>query len=102
MVRFPSPANVAISDRYQRPLLMAMVISTIIAILSALTLDGGETARLTGIGLLVYWAWVVVAVWRRPDNPTSIDLLLIRWGFLPLIIGFQVAIRYVWHWRGLY
>jgi hypothetical protein len=89
-----------ISETYRSALWRALIFSVIIGVLGALTLDT-ETPRLTAIGLVVFWAFVVVVVWRRPQNPTSIDLLLIRWGCLPLMIGFQVAIHCVWHWRGL-
>jgi hypothetical protein len=93
--------SVPISDSYSPPLWRALMHSGIIAILSALMLDGGETARLSGIGLLVFWGWVLVAVLRRPQNPTPSDLLFIRWGCLPLVVGFEAAIWFVWHWRGL-
>jgi len=80
---------------------MALIFSAIITLLSVLVLDGGETARLSAIGLLIFWASVLMAIWRRPRDPTSFDLLLVRWGCLPLVVGFQVAIRLVWHYRGL-
>ena len=93
--------NIPVSESYSSPLWRALIHSGIIAILSVLMLDGGETARLSGIGLAVFWAWVFAAIWRRPQNPTAFDLLLIRWGCLPLIVGFEVAIWVVWRWRGL-
>lgn len=79
---------------------MALLFSVMIAVPSGLMLDFGETARLTGIGLLIFCGWVLVGMWRRPQNLTSIDLLLIRWGCLPLVIAIQVLIRVVWLWRG--
>ncbi len=90
-----------ISECYRPALRMAVVLSIIIFVLSSLMLDGGETARLSGIGLLIFWAWALVAIWRRPQKPTSTDLLLVRWGCLPLVLGFEVAIHCVWYWRGL-
>jgi hypothetical protein len=89
-----------ISERYRPSLRMAVVLPSIIFVLSVLMLDGGETARLSGIGLFVFWAWVLVAIWQRPGNPTAVDLMLIRWGCPPLVVGFQVAIHCAWHWRG--
>jgi hypothetical protein len=93
--------NVAISDNYSSPLWRALIHSGIIAILSGLMLDGGQTAILSAIGLAVFWGTVAVIICRRPQNPTSCDLHLIRWGCLPLVVGFEVAIFFVWHWRGL-
>ena len=88
------------SEGYSSPLWRALIHSGIIAILSILVLDDGTTAQLSGIGLSIFWAWVFVAIWRRPQNPTSFDLLLIRWGCLPFVILFQAVIYCGWHWRG--
>src|SRR5437667_5386440 len=90
-----------ISDQYRRPLTTAIVFSAILAILSALMLDGGQAARLTAIGLLFFWACVLVGMWRRPFNPTRFDLVLIGWGCAPFVFGLQLALHVVWHLRGL-
>ena len=95
------PGDSPISESYRPTLWRALFSSLIIGILSALVLDGGQTAILTAKGLAVFWILIVVIILRRPQTPTSLDLLLIRWGCLPLIVGFQVAIHYVWHLRGL-
>jgi hypothetical protein len=96
------PTNLPISDTYRGPLRAALVVSALVTILSLLVLDGGETARLSGIGLLVSWGWVLTGMWLRPRTPTACDLWLIRRGCLPIIIGFQVAVHLVWYWRGLH
>ena len=93
--------NIPISESYRSALWTALIFSLIFVVLSALMLDGGELARLTGIALAVFWGAVAVIMLRRPQNPTSFDLFLIRYGCGPLIIGFWVAISFVWHWRGL-
>lgn len=95
------PTNVPISDGYRAPLWMAVAISTVITVISALLLDGGQAARLSGFGLLVFWSWVAAAICLRPRDPTLIDLLLIRWGCLPLVLGFQIAVHVAWQLRGL-
>jgi hypothetical protein len=94
-------ANVSISEAYRGPLYSALLFSGTIAVLSALMLDGGEAARLSAIGLLVFWGWIFVGICKRPRNPTSFDLFLVRWGCLPLVLGFQVMVHVVWQWRGL-
>jgi hypothetical protein len=90
-----------ISENYRSSIRVAVIFSGIAAILSGLMLDGGETARLTGIGLAVFWVSVLVAIRRRPRTPTHLDLLYIRWGCPSLLIVFQAAIHYAWHLRGL-
>src|SRR5262245_29520537 len=86
---------------YHGPLLTALAFTILLLLLSALILDGGEIFRLSAIALAVFWGWVFFVRWHRSLDPTKTDLLLIRWGCLPLVVGFQVAIRCVWSWRGL-
>lgn len=94
-------ADMPISNSYRGPLRTAVGLSVLFAVLSALMLDGGQAARLSAIGLLIFWSSVMMAIWRRPQTPTPLDLLLVRWGCVPLVLGFQVAIYIVWHLRGL-
>jgi hypothetical protein len=96
------PMDIPISDSYRAPLRSALIFSDLITVLSVLVLDGGETCRLSAIVLAIFWAWTLFAMWRRPRNPTPIDLFLIQWGCLPLVVGFQTAIHWVWHSRGLW
>ena len=96
------PMNVPISDDYRGPLRSAVITSLIITVLAVLTLDGGQTGQLSGIGLSIFWGWIFTGMWLRPLTPTGVDLLLIRWGCLPFIVGFQVAMFYAWHLRGFW
>jgi hypothetical protein len=93
--------NCTISESYRSALWRALSFSVIIGVLSALVLDWGQTAILTAVGLMVFWGSILVVIWRRPQNPTPLDLLYFRWGCLPLILGFQVAIHCAWYLRGL-
>jgi hypothetical protein len=94
--------NHPISESYRAPLQSALICSVVVTVLACLMLDGGETARLTAIALAIFWAWVFYGLWQRPRNPTAVDLLLIRCGCLPLVVGFLIAIHSVWRWRGLW
>jgi hypothetical protein len=99
---FGSAMNASvISESYRGPLRSAVICSFIITVLSVLVLDGGEIARLSAFGLLVYWFWVFWAMWKRPKSPTRTDLQIIRCGCLPFVVGFDVAMFYAWHLRGL-
>jgi hypothetical protein len=59
------------------------------------------TAQITLMAILAYLGGVAVMVIRRPQAPTSNDLRLLRWGFLPLWFTAQVSARFVWSWRNL-
>jgi hypothetical protein len=92
--------NASFSESYRSALRVAMISSLVIGVLGALALDR-ETPRLTAIALALNWVFIVAVIVRRPQNPTPSDLFLIRWRCLPFVIGFQVAMHYVWHLRGL-
>jgi hypothetical protein len=92
---------VRISRKYHGALVNAIVWSAVIVAIAACILDFGETLRLSLIAILLYWGWIVVTMYRRPETPTTMDLWLVRWGGLPLVISFSVVVRAVWHWRGL-
>jgi hypothetical protein len=93
--------EVSLSDSYRIPVRRALAWSVIMAALSALLLDRGQTARLTAFGLLVFWACVLMTICRRPTNPTRFDLLLIGWGSWAVVFGFQALMQVLWHLRGL-
>jgi len=66
-----------------------------------LALDFGETLRVSLVALLLFWGWIFVAMYRRPEKPTTIDLKLIRWGTIPFAVIFRIAVGLVWSVRGL-
>jgi len=91
---------VTIPESYRGPLMSAVVLSGTILVLSALVLDFGETLRVNLVALLLFWGWIVVVLYRRPEKPTALDLWLVRWGILPFVICFLVVVQIVWRWRG--
>lgn len=50
------------------------------------TLDGGVLAKAGAAAMVGFWAGTATAMFRRPHHPTRLDLLCIRWGFVPLLI----------------
>jgi hypothetical protein len=66
-----------------------------IALLFALMLDGGRTARICGVAMVGYWvvvAWILV---RRPVLSSRTDLVFVRWGFLALFFA-SLALAASW------
>ena len=89
-----------ISPSYKKPITVALIAQVLIALLSSLTLDGGTVARICGIALVAFWGGVAVLIWRRPHNPTKIDLALIQLGYF-LIIGLAwFLVLGIWKMRG--
>lgn len=79
----------------------AVIASLIVFVLSCLTVDGGQTAILSEIGLLLFWLFALAILIRRPKAPTTFDLWLISWGLWPFIVIFHVTVHTAWILRGL-
>ena len=69
-------------------------------VLAGLVLDGGLAVQITLMAVAGYLGGVAVMAARRPQAPTSADVWLLRWGFVPLWIAAQVGVRYAWSWMG--
>ena len=82
----------------------AVVVGSVVAltfvVLSALLLDGGLTLQVTFMAILGYLGGLAVMAARRPQAPSALDLMLVRWGFIPLWIAAQFGARYAWTLMG--
>jgi hypothetical protein len=70
-----------ISPAYDRVIRKSLVAQLIVGVLAALMLDGGKTARIVGVTVLAFWLCAAVVIVRRPNEPTKLDLAIVRWGF---------------------
>jgi len=61
-------------------------IQAILAVLTALMLDSGETHRVFWVSVLCQWATVFIILVHRPMAPTKWDLAIVRYGVIPLLI----------------
>lgn len=95
------PPTISISNHYQSPVRTALAFSLGMAATSLLMLDFGQSVRLTAIALSIFWLSVAIAITKRPNSPTTNDLLYIRWGSVPLVVVFHLATHLAWHWRRL-
>lgn len=77
--------DTVISSKYDTPIRKSLAVQAIVALLAALTLDGGVTARVVGAAILAYWLCTALVIARRPHGPTSVDLAIIHWGFWPVL-----------------
>src|SRR5262245_47230895 len=88
--------SVAIPNSYRDSIRSALIQAAIVVVLCALMLDFGDTLRVSLIALLVFWGWIFVAMYRRAEKPTALDLVVIRWGTIPLVICLRMAVGLVW------
>jgi hypothetical protein len=76
-----------LSDEYRRPIRVALYQQAVVAILCLLMLDGGQLAKLFGLVMIGFWTGAALIMFRRPVNPTEVDKLLIKYGFVPLFVA---------------
>lgn len=55
-------------------------------LLTVLVLDGGHLLRICCSAIAGHWAATLFVTFRRPATPTSIDLLLVKYGVWPLVL----------------
>ena len=90
-----------IPNSYRDSLSSTILLTGIIVVLSALVTDFGETLRINLIAVLLYWGWIFVSMYRRPEKLTTLDFWLIRWGIFPFVICFWTVVQAVWRLRSL-
>ena len=93
--------SLPISPSYRAPIYDAVVLQMLLSVLSALILDGGDTARICGIALVAFWAGAIVLIRRRPQSPKRTDIALLRFGYLPVLIAAFFLVHLIWKLRGV-
>jgi hypothetical protein len=79
---------------------IAFALQATILVFTALLLDGGTIFQVCVYALVGFWGGVTVLRIRAKGELSTLDLLLIRYGYVPAcIISFFVT-REVWHLRG--
>jgi hypothetical protein len=74
------------SDEYNSAFRTALIIQGTLAVLTALMLDFGQTHRAFWVAFLGQWLMVWLILFRRPRNPTRLDLAIVRFGIVPMLI----------------
>lgn len=74
-----------VAAAYRKVLGEAVVVQALAFGFAPLLLDGGTVLSLCVVAAAVFWPSAVLILVRRPQNPTSADLALIRFGFLALV-----------------
>lgn len=79
-----------IAEEYPRALSVAVGQIAVVLLLTALVLDGGLLFRAALAAILPYLGMLAVIVVRRPDRPSSGDLVAIKSGYLLALFTFVV------------
>ena len=89
-----------IAVTYHRALIQALALQVVLLILGAMVLDGGECLSAVVYSSIAYWAGLAFVVFRRPSTPTGGDLVFVRYGLIPIVIGGVLLFIYVWGKKG--
>ena len=57
-----------------------------ILLLSALLLDGGWVFKRVAVASVAFWIITLIILMRRGRNMPKSELLLIKWGYLPMLL----------------
>ena len=66
-------------------LVVAVTQQAVILTLAALILDGGHILRICVLAAVASWLCTLLIMLRRPKQPTTVDLAIIKYGFWPAI-----------------
>jgi hypothetical protein len=88
--------KLAIAPAYDQQIWFSVKQQVVLAILAALVMDDGQTARGMAAVVIGYWIGTVVILVRRPFSPSRGDLLFVRWG-CALMAATLLAACICWH-----
>jgi hypothetical protein len=74
------------SREYNSAFLVAGLIQFFFLVFAALMLDGGHLLRTVCIAALGHWAAALIVLLRRRTNPTPFDIMLVKYGFLAMLV----------------
>lgn len=84
-----------------RNLLLLAVIQQIAAgVLLFMVSEAADLLRMWGAAMLVFWTWLFL-VSRRKTSLTRVDIVFVKYGFIPLLIGTCYLFGLIWKARGL-
>jgi hypothetical protein len=85
-----------LAPAYDRAIKRSLILQILTTIVLLTILDGGQLARAGGAAMLAFWIGVAVIMLRRPQTPSPLDLLYVRWGYLPLLAVAVALARSPW------
>jgi hypothetical protein len=86
---------------YKDALKLALAQQITILILSAGVLDSGDLFSICLIPFIAFWVGVSFIRRRRPEAPTKLDVIVIKWTYIPLCIVTFLLVNWFWKLRGL-
>ena len=91
----------SLSTDYRNAVRVAAVVQVVMGLFISRSIDAGVSFELWWRAVVAFWGVFIVMILRRPYTPTKVDLILVRWGFIPLFllltpVVLAVAWRLLW------
>ena len=96
----PTIVSMKISPTCLRAIKTGAILQAFLLVLTGLMLDGGGTFRLYVIAAIGAWCGTALIVVHRPESPTRLDLVLIRFGPFLWVLFTALMIPVVWRLTG--
>ena len=93
--------KLSLSKDYRSALKIALLLQIVIGVPAAIAIDGGLLFELWWRPMAAYYGCFIVMVFRRPNAPTKLDLILVKWGFVLLIPCTFIFSVLIWRWMGV-
>lgn len=88
------------STAYRGSLVIVLSQQILLGLLAGMCLDGGVLGMIFLYSLIAFWVGFVMIVSRRPNNPTKVDIFVIKWGSFLLFLISLVMSPLIWKLRG--
>ena len=75
---------------YLRHLGISIGLQLFVLTFGALTMDGGMVLQFAFLSLPAYWFMALMVMLRRGKNPSNGDLMIIRYGYLYVLLGILI------------
>lgn len=78
----------------------ALIQQAIVIFFCSLILDGGVLGQVCLYAFVAFWGGTGLLIARRGAAITRVDILLIRWSYIPLCIVSGFLTHWIWSLRG--
>ncbi len=74
-----------LSPAYRDAVKVALALQVVATLFLLILLDGGMLAKVGGAAMFGFWIGAAIVMFRRPCNPSTLDLLYVRWGYVAML-----------------
>ena len=86
----------SLSPLYWPALKFAMIVQTVLGVVTALTPDSWHSFFFFEIALLGHWVGIFLLLACRPTSPAKIDIVFVRWGTPLLMMAMMLLVPLIW------